>query len=251
PAEAAARMLAPAFDVGELCVWCPSRALPAPGRPPWREQPEERGSPPCRRVQACSTIMSLCGLCARRKGHHVLTIQQRLTLSVRVSIGAQRRRPGEGAECALRSAALGAVRAGVDVGLRLAQLPLQLREYLQLLLDDGDLLGQQRLERGLHTGAGARVGELEEPSDLRQLEAEPLGRGDEVQPFEVALVEVPVPVRAPVRGEEPEALVVAQGARRHPAALGDLGDLHAPTLERVGLTFNPGSRSNVLNMTYV
>ena len=55
-----------------------------------------------------------------------------------------------------------------------------------------------------------------------QLEAEPLRRGDEVQPLEVALVEVPVPVRAPVRCENAEALVVTQRARRHPGALGDL-----------------------------
>lgn len=128
---------------------------------------------------------------------------------------------------------------------------MQVGQNPELLLDSGNLFGQQRLERGLDSRAGAGDREVEEAADLGQLEAEPLGRGDEVQSLEVAYVEVPVTVGAPVRGEDTEALVVAQRARGHSCALGDLGDPHAPTIERSDLTFNLGSRSNVECMTYV
>ena len=131
------------------------------------------------------------------------------------------------------------------------QLSLQVSQGSQLVLDSGDLHCQQWLERGLDSRAGAVVREVEEAADLGQLEAEPLGRSDEIQALQVAHVEVPVSVGAPVRGEDTEALVVAQCARGHSGALGDLGDPNAPTIEGSGLTFNLSSRSNVLGMTYV
>src|SRR5699024_3375949 len=131
------------------------------------------------------------------------------------------------------------------------QLSLQVSQGLQLFLDSGDLHGQQWLERGLDSRAGAVVREDEEAADLGQLEAEPLRRSDEVQALQVAHVEVPVSVGAPVRGEDTEPLVVAQRARGHSCALGDLGNPHAPTIGGSGLTFNLGSRFNVLGMTYV
>ena len=86
-----------------------------------------------------------------------------------------RRGPCEGPERALGPALLVAVRAVVDVGLRRAQLFLEYGQDADLPFDGGDLLGQQRLQRDLDAGAGARVGELQEAADLGQFESEPLG----------------------------------------------------------------------------
>ena len=111
------------------------------------------------------------------------------------------------------------------LGAQILQLPLQRAQLADAAGDVADVLVQQGVD-GAAVGVGL-VAPGQQGADFAQRHVEPAPLADEGQAIDVAGVVVPVVVaRARRRGQQTDALVIADGVGRRVGGVGQFADLH-------------------------
>ena len=125
--------------------------------------------------------------------------------------------------------ARGVARAVAVDGRELVAGPLQpggeVAERTDALLGVGEVTLEQGVQLALHVGAQAVLPRVEQAADLRQRQAEALGRADEGEALDGGVVVEAVARLRPAGREQTFGLVVAQGGGRHAGAARELGHL--------------------------